>query len=424
MSQSLYSKTVIKNLLLALSGTLLTRVITICPIPLFIRVITQEQYGLWYLLTSFIHILTISMSMGLRQFVGIYYFHYTVQERKNLISTIASIYCIVSLPLGSIVLLHYRFINKTFFFNQASGTLLALACICSFLYLFNDLFFQTLKYTLQMRTLTALAFACACVNTATTIFYVFVLKLGLLGLMLGLLSGLLVPFFYAHTIYAKKNSLFTLFIPSKTLILRCLKGGIIFIPGLLSGWLLSSGNRWILGNYMGLKEVGIYSVLETYIQLFDLIIIQSINYSYIPTFLTLLSLSNNKKEIAYTNKKIMFCSMAIGFIILTAVFTFFQPLLYKLLPESYFSALRYSWLMLLGSLFLLGSYFTFAYLQYSKHVTTLALANCLPAFLNIALTMLLVPAYGIYGCVIAYVSAQALCFCMTLIASYNSIEKL
>ena len=68
----------------------------------------------------------------------------------------------------------------------------------------------------------------------------------------------------------------------------------------------------------------------------------------------------------------------------------------------------------MGQVFLLGSYFASAIIQFRKQTAFLAVALLIPACLNIALNYLLIAPFGILGCSLATMLSYLAYFQITL----------
>lgn len=110
----------------------------------------------------------------------------------------------------------------------------------------------------------------------------------------------------------------------------------------------------------------------------------------------------------------MYYSMIGFFVLITAGYSICKPILYYLLPIAYHEAVDYIWFILMGSVFLMGTYFANCLIQYHKKRYFLGFALLLPATLNVALNILLIPQYRIYGCVFATLTSYVSYFALTL----------
>jgi Na+-driven multidrug efflux pump len=163
-----------------------------------------------------------------------------------------------------------------------------------------------------------------------------------------------------------------------------------------------------------MHEVGIYAVADLACQLFYAIILQSWAACYLPYIMQ--QYQQNKDailRIEQKNQQIMWISMMIGAIVLTTGHPIAYLIGLKLLPSAYWQAVRYAWVLLMGQLFLLGSYFAAAFIQYHKRIYFLAFALFVPALFNVILNMVLVPKWSIMGCSIATLISYGIYFGIT-----------
>jgi O-antigen/teichoic acid export membrane protein len=197
-----------------------------------------------------------------------------------------------------------------------------------------------------------------------------------------------------------------------------LQRGIPFIPGILFAWILSSGDKWVLARYASLHDVGIYSIADAFSQLFYVMILYPLSGSYLPWLFK--QFAHNKSSIVsieYHNKKVMYYAMVGVAFAITVAYVLGKPMLYWILPNKYHEAIAYIWLILMGNVFWMGTYFASALIQYHKKSYFLAGVIAVPALLNLGLNILFIPWWGIYGCSVATLLAYVAYFC--LILGYN-----
>ena len=129
-------------------------------------------------------------------------------------------------------------------------------------------------------------------------------------------------------------------------------------------------------------------------------------------------------ELEQENKRAMWASMLASFILLTIGFATGKPLLYWLMPEVFHEAIGYMYMLLLGSIFLLGTYFLNCLIQFKKKSLFLGMVLCLPASMNVLLNMLLIPYLGLYGCVLATLISYISYFVITFAYNLSLVRKI
>ena len=200
--------------------------------------------------------------------------------------------------------------------------------------------------------------------------------------------------------------------------------GFPFIQNILFTWILSSGNRWMLANLVGTQNAGIYTLADMVGQMFNLCILYPMSGSYIPYMLQQFTQQpNNHAVLEKQNQKIMWIAMAImtaGISLATAVAFWLGP---SILPPSYLPSLNYIWFILMGYVFMLGTYFSSCYLLYRKKTWLLLSITIISALTNIILNFLLIPLFSIYGSVFASLVAYTVFFVLNVRATNHTLKK-
>ena len=199
--------------------------------------------------------------------------------------------------------------------------------------------------------------------------------------------------------------------------------GLPFIPGIMFSWVLASGDRWVLAYYSSMHEVGIYAIADLFAQLFYTLVLIPWSGSYLPHIMqTYAQNENNLAPIEKKNKQIMVASMIAATLCILIGYVLFHSLLYRLLPSSYHASVPYILLLLIGQVFLLGSYFSSTLIQFHKKTYFLAFALAIPALSNLILNFLLTPQYGITGCTIATLISYVIYFMITYLYSKTLLK--
>ena len=392
---------IIKNFLTYSTGAVVLRLITSTIAFTAIHFLTPTEYGLLALINTFIGIAPIFLSLGLRQAYSLDFFHTDNVGRKKILNDIIIIYLIISVPIFIIASLNLSIINKYIFLNQASPiTLLLIFTIC-FIHFFTELLFQTLRYQSKAMHFTATQIIMGTITALTTFILVYFTKLKITGIVFGNLFGMLIIALYALYLYTKKVGSLNLN-TNKKQASYYLKLGLPFIPSIIFSWILSFGDRWMLARYATLHEVGIYSLADSFGILFQMLILYPLSNSYIPHIFKMFSENKTKiLEIDQWNKDNMYKCMTGMFIVVTIGFLVCQNIFYLIIPIKYHESIKYIWLILIGQIFFMGSYFATCYLQYFKKTYYLVGFTIFSSLLNTLLNIILIPRFSIYGCIIA-----------------------
>jgi O-antigen/teichoic acid export membrane protein len=414
--QNLYKARVLKDFFIYSFGSLILRAVSLFLIPLIMRILTPADYGTLALTTAFITISTAIIGLGLRQMLSIEYFHLDELGQKKLINELLIIYTIVALPTLSLAWQLRHSISTYIFFDTITNTTLIAALSSIFLFFYAELLYQLMQYNRHARELTILQLLVATVTMLSTLYTLWILKWGIAGVVIGQACGQLfatcvgISLYYQHTYHHHRSA-------KKTVkkIIPYARYGAPFIPGIICSWILASSDRWMLGYYYTMKQVGIYSIADLFAQVFNALILVPWAGSYLPYILKQYKKhEDNISPIDQENSRTMWISLAAATICITLGLTIGKPLLLIILPPSYHPSLNYVWILLMGQVFLLGSYFASARLQYQKQTTFIALALILPALLNLFLNYLLIDSLGILGCSLATLLSYLAYFAITL----------
>lgn len=407
---------VFKNFFVYSCGSLLLRSISIITAPITLAVVTPTQYGLLALANNFISVVVLVIGLGLRQAFALEYFHCNSQQRAQMVNDMLIIYATVAAPLLLLAIAFYHNINQLIFVGAATPSLLFICFAICMLYFFVELFYQLLQYQCKAVQLTVIQVTIALITIACNLVGLLYLRIGIMSMLIGQLIGMCIAAAIGLTLYLKKQCHTKIKLKrAHNKIWNYIKCGLPFIPSMLCSRILASGDRWVLAHYTTLHDVGLYSLADTCGQLFQMAVLVPLASSYIPHLLqTYVKNKTNIKNIEQKNIQTMWYCMAGMAALITVGYIVGKPIALLLLPTKYHPALQYVWLLLMGYIFLMGTYFTNCLMQFYKKTWFISGVYVLPATLNVLLNILLVPYFGIYGCVLATVLSYVLYFIICL----------
>lgn len=399
-------------------GALLMRGISFFTLPLIMHKIAPSQYGTFSLLTAFIIITTAIMGLGLRQLLSIEYFHATKTGQEHLISDIISIYTVFALPAIIIVWYARHIIIAILFFGAVTPLQFGGTLIIIFLFFYSELMYQLMQYRRLARQLIILQSFIGSIVAMSSLYSVFYLNAGITGMVwsqaIGSIIANMVAVVYFVRLRIHHQSPLNRLYHTPYYLLQ----GLPFIPSIIANWILSSSDRWILGYYTTMENVGIYATADLVSQIFYVVVLQSWAASYLPYIMQRYSTHpNNIPHIESENRRIMWITMIGCALTISVGYPIAHIVIQKLIPPCYFQSLRYVWVLLMGQVFLLGNYFASALLQYKKRIYFLASALFIPGLLNLILNIIVTPIWGIMGCAIATLISYIIYFMITYL--YN-----
>lgn len=408
---------VIKSFFAYAVGNAILRAVTAIIAFMSLHIFTLAEFGVLGLVNSFVGIFPNFLNWGIRQAFGLEYFHLNSTSRRIMLNHAIIIYLLIAIPLLILCLFNIPRINQTIFLNQATKSIIFVALIYCFIQFFSELYLQVLRYQMRAGLLTFVQLGAAVLSIATNIFLVFYLHWGILGAICANTIGILAISIWAFWQYFRnKTHLFLSNIQSlsntaQTLLVT----GFPFIPNILFTWILSSGNRWMLAYLTGTENAGIYTLADMVGQIFNLCILYPMSGSYIPYMLQQFAQqSDEHQKLEKQNQKIMWITMAIvtvGVSLATGIAFWIGP---RILPPSYLKSLNYIWFILMGYVFMLGTYFSSCYLLYRKKTWLLLGITLISAITNIILNFLLIPLFSIYGSVLASLISYVVFFVLNI----------
>lgn len=418
----LFKAKVIADFLTYCFGAILVRGASFFILPLVMHKLPPAHYGIVSLATAFIAITTAIIGLGLRQLLSIEFFHAQKSARPALLYDIITLYTLIALPTTIGIWYLRAYVVRFIFFNTLNTWQFVAILISIYLFFYVELLYQLLQYTRRAKQLTLIQCTVACLTASSSLFFVFYCNIGITGMLwaqtVGTIAATLLAIGYAVAYLPTHRFHFTMKNTRYYLLY-----GLPFIPGIIASWVLSSLDRWILGYFSTMYEVGIYAVADLASQLFYSIILQSWASSYLPYIMQQYhSNSHNIVHIERENRRIMtICLLGCA---LTLIFSYpiIRIIVMRIVPSCYHASLPYAFILLLGQVFLLGSYFSSTLLQYKKCTYFLAAALVIPALLNGILNFIFTPLWGIMGCSSATLISYFIYFMITFLYSKKMIH--
>jgi len=385
------------NFLLQAASSALIKILTLLLIPVSIRFLKPEDFGLFSLFNSFIAILSLIIAGGLRQVFWVDFFKQPIAERRHQVNDSIIIYLFATVPLLAILYKFSPAINNILFMAQATSGMIIVTLLSCFLIFFVELIYQFCIH--QQRI--AQSLFCQLLNASVMMMSsLFLLWYGyaVFGLLLAQLLGNAAVCCYGFYLYVQKNMRASLSVRrASTIARRYLYEGYTATPALVCMWLLGSVSRLTIA-YYSLATAGEYAMVEMIATIFQLLIIRPLQATYLPVLVEQFSApAANVQQVDQHNKKIMWLVMVCLMVVSVVSYMMFRPLVYWLLPASYHAAVPLSLYMGAAQIIAVGTVFALGYIQFRKKSLWVTVALVVSSVLNFALTALLLPRYGLVG---------------------------
>jgi O-antigen/teichoic acid export membrane protein len=186
--------------------------------------------------------------------------------------------------------------------------------------------------------------------------------------------------------------------------------GVPLIPHSLGFFLLSSVDRFVINDELGLSQVGLYMVAVQLVSVMGLVF-DAINNTYVPWLFERLKRNQLEEKKQIVRWTYAYCVALLGIVALA--FAIGPPIMVLIAGEKYRPAADVIGWLALGQAFN-GMYLMVTnYIFYSKRTGLLSLSTITSGLINVGLLMVLIPFMGLKGAAIAFATSMGLKFFLT-----------
>ncbi|MDP7036674.1 MAG: oligosaccharide flippase family protein [Candidatus Marinimicrobia bacterium] len=375
-------------------GHILTRLITFFLLPLYTHMFTPEEYGVVSLVYAFMGLALILYRYGMDSALMKYAVQKESQERGEYISTIYGLQVISGVIFSCILFFSKNIIAKTVLGVDQPEWIAVLSGVLLLDALWN---LPVLLLRTEEKPVSFIAFNL--INVLSTmgfnIFFVVILKMGILGVLIANLGASSIMFILSLPIIMKRVS-FSSIQPVTLKIV--LKFSIPFLPAGIFTMIMELGNRYLLFWMAGTQEVGLYSAGYK-LGIFGLVVVMGFNMGWTPYFLKRGKEVNAKKD--FSQIATFFLGL-LGFVIVAV--SLWVPEIMRfpigtgtLIGKQFWSAENVIFCILFAYFFF-GTYVIQLPGIFMREITNwIPIFRAIGATVNIALNILLIPRYGVIG---------------------------
>ncbi|HUP39046.1 MAG TPA: oligosaccharide flippase family protein [Vicinamibacterales bacterium] len=225
-------------------------------LPIYTRVLSPREYGALGLLLVFEAVLKIISRWGLDAAFLRFYFEHPAEERKTLAGTIAGFFALANGVLTAALLVLAGPINRALFDSLEFIWPYRLLIVNIFLSTFLVLPFTMLRIQERAPLFATINFSLSFGTILLRLLLVVALRFGIFGILLAdvIMTTVLLLGLY-RTMRTMIASTF-----SRAHLRRLLGYGFPFVPNGVLTHVMGMGDRFILGLYMPLREVGVYLI--------------------------------------------------------------------------------------------------------------------------------------------------------------------
>ncbi len=381
-------------------GNALNKLLGFILIPVYTSYISLNDFGVLAVMETSVLFLVQLLHLGIINGHQRYFF---LRKEDNTYPSFLFSNYIGTIAFTSILILPFFFLNgfisQILFDTVDYNRLIILTLAIIFFEVVNIIPFQILQFENKPIAYIAQSFAKLLISLFVTLVLVIHYKLGIEGILWGRLAGLMLLALYQNiTVILKRIEWKFSFSELKISI------GYGF-PIIFSsiGYLIFNFSDVYMLNELGTKaDVGMYSFGFKIANFVNLIFIQSLGISYLPSMFA--NEKDENKESFYS-KMLLFYSLAISFIVLFFVISYKDVLLLLIQNKDYALGLVIVPIISMG--FLIKGMNTFTNVGILlKNTKLLIWSSFSTAILNIVLNYFLIPKYGFLGAAYATLISQ------------------
>ncbi len=373
-------------------GNVLPQIIGFAFLPIYSRAMSVEDFGIVSSMEVLSSIIAIFMSVSLDRASQRLYFSKEI-NKKELLSTLyyTSIVCALFMFL---ILYLFRFYLEMIYSNISYNPYIMLCIITTFFNVFSLI--PSIYYQLANKPKLFILFKLGkfISQIGLIIGFVVIYEQGALGQLYALLITSII-FIPISLFVAIKNFGFSF---KFSLLKEALQYSWPFMPTLLISWVLNMSDRVFIENYLGMEDLGIYSMAYKISMVFS-VFTSSFAMAFIPYFHRLAEVGDKSK--AELKKNINYAILGYIFLFFSACFLS-KDVVNVFLSDSYSKSINIIIILLTAHLFsaIMGISSVLYILQSKRSKLNLQVAM-LSAVINVILNFILIPKFGIYGAAIA-----------------------
>jgi len=404
-----YKNNLLVNRLFAvLSIDILVKLAGIILLPVYLRLMTQEEYGLYSYLLSIIFTFSVVLNFGLYIPLSKYYHDFENEEEKGRL--LFTVFCLLALILACVIfpiyffkwdyaLVRILFKNQIDYANYRGSVLLALiVCIGNFMltnFLYTSEKIRNLKQYNFLRVV--------CINISAVVFLYVLKNHDKVRVRL-------------ETTYIVEAILFLVFIYifikevrarfSRKIALAGLKLALPVMLSAVFGIVINFSDKFFLEKYGSFKEMSYYYLAVSCAGVIPLIF-NSFQNAWLPLFLKEKDL---RKNVAKTNKLII--RIFAIFAILSCSIQFFVWVVISLgiIQSKYHEALYVLPLLLTSQILAALTPLYTNYLVYFEKTHVVSITGLIICCISLGLSMLIIPRWGVYGAGVVSIASNACYF--------------
>ena len=391
-------KLILNSMIYSLSG-LLIKCFSFFLLPIYTAYLSTEDYGITNISSSFLHTMSFIVTFSLFSAVMRFYVDLKddAEKLKRFYGTIILFTC-ASGGIWTILLILFRNVISNLIFSGVDFFPVIFVSVISLIFsCLHTIYDNILKSQQKAAKSSILSFIYFIVTVSLNIFFVAVLRLGARGVVLAtLISGVIYTIYFVFDIMVSRSVRWCIDLP---LLKVSLKYSIPIIPHNLSTQIAILISQALIGGTASLGAVGVYAIASQFGNIADTV--QSyVNQAYGPWLYEKLHEKQEDYKLAIRSLVRMLV-MVIVFLLL-GITLFAEDYILGFLNSSYSEACKYvPWVILVYALKIPYYFYINVLFYFKKAARFIFIATLSGSLINILLSALLIPGFGIYGSIAA-----------------------
>ncbi|MFA7329602.1 MAG: oligosaccharide flippase family protein [Candidatus Delongbacteria bacterium] len=365
------------------------RVLGMLLVPLYVQYINPDDYGKMDMLQVVITIVSLLVVAGIPSALFRFYHSMPESERPVLVNTGLFGIMLLVLPVSLGLWLAAPGLSQAFFQFEHASLYMRLMIGTMALTLPTDYLSGLLMLKGETRRYVTVKLGYTVISLVLNIVFVAGFKWGILGLLASALVSL-VPKLGVLIWFLGKDLRFQI---DRVILRRILRFGAPLIMASISGWILSSSDRFFLKHYSTYEQIGLYSIAYKFAGGLNFMVISPVIAAWTRTAFEY----QTSPDLPAMFKRITRVFLSIGLLIIVCSSALIPEALVVLTNPKYYGAyLAYPALIASFVAFGLNRMFEIPLQLVNRSALSGVLGSCAMLF-NLVFNILLIPRYGILG---------------------------
>ena len=362
-------------------------------LPLYTRVLSPSEYGALALLLVVEAFLKVAFRWGLdTSYLRLYYDYPAEDDRRTLAGTISIFLLVVNGPLTLLLVLVAPFLADALLGSREHLTALVLLVINNFVAGFFFLPLSLLRIQQRSRLFAALTF----LRSLGTVIVRLVLVIGLRMSVMGItLADLIVSYVLLLCLHRTFRSMIRLRV-SRTVTREMLRFGFPRVPQGLLHQGMAMSDRFFLGLYLPLEQVGVYLIGSSIASLVKLYPV-----AFTTAWMPFAFDSMRRPDAPQLFGRLATYAFGVLALLTFALAGFAEPLVELMTPASFHGAANVVPILALGMAIQSTTTFLSTSINVAKRTHAYPIATAIAAVVTIVGHLVLIPRWGIFGAAVA-----------------------